>query len=278
MGHQIRAMINFIIHILKRFAWFKRLNAKVTYELLAKKIPATDWHFMNYGYEPNSTEPPLQLPDDPKIQRYPLQMYHYLAAKAQLEGKVVLEVGSGRGGGAKHLASFYKPASYTGMDLAQSAVDLANSMHVLPNLKFIQGSAEAIPLADNSIDVVVNVESCHAYGSVTKFLSEVKRVLKPGGYLLMVDFRNQANVENMETLKAQLQDTGMDIVSEENIGENVIRSIEAEDASKKERIRMLVPEKWQKLFSEFAGVVGSKFYNTLKDGNRKYYRFVLRKA
>ncbi len=31
-------MIKFIIYLLKRFAWFKRLNAKVTYELLAKKF------------------------------------------------------------------------------------------------------------------------------------------------------------------------------------------------------------------------------------------------
>lgn len=270
-------MIKFIIHAFKRFAWFKRLNAKITYELLAKKIPATDWHFMNYGYVPNATEPELALVEDSTSQRYPLQMYHYLGAKAVLEGKQVLEVGSGRGGGAKHLATYYKPASYVGMDLAQSAVDLANKMHIAPNLKFVQGSAESIPLADASIDVVVNVESCHAYGSVPKFLSEVKRVLKPGGYLLMVDFRNQANVENMETLIAQLQSTGMKIVEQENIAPNVVKSIEAEDVSKRARIEKLVPQKWQKLFSEFAGVVGSSFYNTLKDDSRKYYRFVVQK-
>ena len=164
------------------------------------------------------------------------------------------------------------------MDLAKSAVDLANKIHVLPNLKFIQGSAESIPLKDNTIDVLVNVESCHAYGSVPKFLSEAKRVLKPGGYLLMVDFRNQENVEKMETLISQLQATGMEFIEQENIGHNVIQSIEAEDASKVARIQKLIPKKWQKLFCEFAGVVGSSFYNTLKDGSRKYYRFVLRKS
>lgn len=271
-------MIKMIIHALKRFAWFKRFNAKVTYELLAKNIPVADWHFMNYGYVPNSNEKPLELPNDPKIQKYPLQMYHYLAQKTTIEGMHVLEVGSGRGGGARHIAGTLKPASYTGMDIAQSAVDLANKIHPLPNLKFIQGSAEAIPLTDNSVDVVINVESCHAYGSVDKFLSEVKRVLKPGGYLLLVDFRNEKNVENMNTLKTQLRNTGMEMVEEENITNNVIRSIEAEDESKKERIRTLIPQKWQKLFSEFAGVVGSRFYETLKNGSRLYYRFELRKT
>jgi ubiquinone/menaquinone biosynthesis C-methylase UbiE len=267
-------MIKLIIRAFKHFAWFKRLNAKVTYELLAKRISAEDWQFMNYGYMPDGDEPPVFLPDDPKIQKYPMQMYHYLAARADLKGKHVLEVGSGRGGGAKYVAGTFQPTSYIGMDIAQSAVDLSNKIHVLPNLRFIQGSAESIPLSDNSIDVVLNVESCHAYGSVDKFLSEVKRVLKPGGYLLLVDFRD---VKNMDLLRSQLRNTGMEWVEEKDIAPNVVRAMEAEDDVKKERIKTLFPEKWQKLFGEFAGVVGSRIHLNLKSGARLYYRFVLRK-
>lgn len=269
-------MINFIIGAFKKFPWFRRLNAKITYELLAKHIPATDWFFMNYGYVPNENEKPVVL-TEPTLQKHSLQMYHYLAGKTEIAGKDVLEVGSGRGGGARHIATAFKPASYTGLDLAQSAVDLANKIHVFPNLKFIQGSAESIPLPDNSMDVVVNVESSHAYGSVVQFLKEVRRVLKPGGYLLLVDFRNEKNVETMATLKSQLLDTGMKMLEEENITANVIRSIEEEDQAKRERIQRLVPARWHKLFNEFAGVAGSKFHETLKDGTRFYYRFVLQK-
>ena len=268
------SMIRSLIFVFKRYAWFKRLNAKVTYEILAKKIPADNWHFMNYGYVPNPEEPPLRL-DRISEEQYALQMYHYLATKTDTEGKHLLEVGSGRGGGARHIAEMLKPASYTGMDLAHSAVELANKMHDLPNLKFIQGSAERIPLADNSIDVVINVESCHAYGSVCKFLSEVKRVLRPGGYFLMVDFRSS---KNMVILKDQLKNTGMETIAEENISANVIRSIEDSNEVKTKRIKTLIPERWQKLFSEFAGVEGSKFHLTLKDRSRLYYRFVLRKC
>jgi ubiquinone/menaquinone biosynthesis C-methylase UbiE len=268
-------MIKFIIQIFKRFAWFKRFNAKITYELLAKHIPAQDWHFMNYGYTPNSNEPTLTLPNDPKIQKYSLQMYHYLASKADLKGKHVLEVGSGRGGGAKHIASHFKPTSYTGLDIASSAVELANKIHQVPGLTFVEGSAEKIPLADNSIDVVLNVESSHGYGNVDMFLKEVKRVLKPGGKLLMVDFRNSR--ENMEIFLNQISTSGLTKISQEDITPNVVQSIEAEDESKKERIKKLIPARWQKLFNEFAGVVGSRFYETLKNGTRPYYRFVLEK-
>ncbi len=267
-------MLRRIMSVLKRFAWFKRFNAKITYELLAKKVPATDWHFMNYGYVPNESEKSNSLPDNSSNQQFPLQMYHYLAAKIPMEGMQVLEVGSGRGGGAKHIASFFKPAYYTAMDLAQSAVDLASRIHILPNLKFIQGNAEEIPITSNTMDVVVNVESCHAYGSVEKFLSQVKRVLKPGGHLLLVDFRSDNTIDKF---KEQLRNSGLELLEEEDISKNVITSIELEDESKTKRIKALIPPKWQKLFSEFAGVVGSRFYLTLKDGSRSYYRFVLRK-
>ncbi len=268
-------MIKFIIKLFKRFAWFKRLNAKVTYELLAKKIPAEEWQFMNYGYVPNANEDPFDIPLPPEVQRYSLQMYHYLALKSDVEGKLVLEVGSGRGGGAKHVAGTLHPKSYVGLDLAQSAVDLANKIHNLPNLQFIQGSAESIPLNDDTIDVLLNVESCHAYGSVDKFLSEVKRVLKPGGYLLLVDFRS---VENMDLLKRQLVNSGLELLEEEDISQNVVNAMEAEDDVKKARIKRLVPERWQKLFAEFAGVVGSRLHTNLINGDRLYYRFVLKKT
>ena len=268
--------INKIIYLFKGFAWFKRLNAKVTYELLAKHIPAEDWQFMNYGYVPNQQEKPLILTDYPTLQQYPLQMYHYLASKAQLEGKRVLEVGSGRGGGAAYLAKCFNPSFYTGMDIASSAVSLANRLHQFTNLNFVQGSAESIPFPDHSMDIVMNVESSHAYGSVPKFLSEVKRVLKPGGYLLMVDFRNSQ--ENMNIFKSQLKSSGMEILEEEDINPNVLLAIETEDEAKKARIAKLIAPKYQKLFCDFAGVVGSPFYNTLKNGTRRYERFVLRKT
>ncbi len=267
-------MIKLIIRAFKRFAWFKRLNAKVTYELLAKRIADEDWQFMNYGYVPNDDEPPVTLSDDPRIQKYPMQMYHYLAAKTPIKGKHVLEVGSGRGGGAHYVAGSFQPASYVGMDIAQSAVDLSNRIHVLPNLRFLRGSAEDIPLADNSIDVVLNVESCHAYGSVDKFLSEVKRVLKGGGYLLLVDFRDE---KNMNLLRRQLQHSGLELLQEEDIAPNVVKAMEAEDDVKRERIKTLFPPKWQKIFGEFAGVVGSRIHQNLKSGARQYHRFVLKK-
>ncbi len=268
-------MINATIRLLKDYPWFKRLNAKVTYGALAKYVSSPEWHFMNYGYVPDNDEAPCAIcPTTP--QRNSMSMYHYLASKTDVSGRDLLEVGSGRGGGARYIVQTLKPSSYTGVDIAASAVALANKLHPIPNLKFVEGSAEAIPLADNSVDVVLNVESCHGYGCIPTFLSEVKRVLRPGGHLLLVDFRNSS--ENMRIFQDQLNASGLEIVEEEDISENVIKAIEADDAVKTDMIQRLVPSRWRKLFGQFAGTVGSPFHQTLLAGTRRYYRFVLRKT
>jgi ubiquinone/menaquinone biosynthesis C-methylase UbiE len=268
------SLINKLIFLFKRFSWFKRLNAKITYEVLAKYISADSWQFMNYGYKPTAAEV-AHLPacSDIVNQQLSANMYHYLAAKIEMKDKSVLEVGSGRGGGARYIVEYFKPLKYIGLDIAQNAVDLANRLHALPGLKFIQGSGENIPLNDGAVDVVVNVESSHGYGDVEKFLREVYRVLKPGGHLLLVDFRN--SVDNMALFKQQLMGSGLHCICEENISAKVVEAIEADNDVKCKQIEAWIPKRFQKIFSEFAGVVGSKFYNTLKNGERPYYRFVL---
>ena len=82
----------------------------------------------------------------------------------------------------------------------------------------------------------------------------------------------------MDLLKKQLTNSGLELLEEENISSNVVNAMESEDDVKQARIKKLVPEKWQKLFAEFAGVVGSRLHTNLINGNRLYYRFVLKKA
>lgn len=260
--------------LLKNFAWFRRLAWKPIYNYMARTFPIPEWRFMNYGYMPDPEEEQIFLEQSESLERYPLQLYHYLANKIEIEDKHILEVGSGRGGGAKHIAENLHPALYTGMDIAQEAVNFANANNTLAHLKFIQGSAESIPLKDNSIDVVLNVESCHAYGSVEKFLSEVNRVLKPGGYLLLTDVRD---AKKMYRLQMQLMNSGLRLRNVEDITHNVVQAIEADNTSKWNRIRHQIPAEKQKLFAEFAGVVGSKIHLGLKNRKRIYYRFVLQK-
>jgi hypothetical protein len=81
----------------------------------------------------------------------------------------------------------------------------------------------------------------------------------------------------MDLLRQQLQRSGMEVLEEKDIAPNVVKAMEAEDVAKKERIRALFPAKWQNLFGEFAGVVGSRIHMNLKSGARLYHRFIVRK-
>jgi ubiquinone/menaquinone biosynthesis C-methylase UbiE len=259
---------------LTEYPAFRRIIWKPVYETMAKNFKDSDWHFMNYGYVPFAWEKALTLREEDEINRYPLQLYHYLASLIDVSGTEMLEVGSGRGGGASYINKYLKPKQITGLDIAYNAVKLANENHATRGLKFVQGSAENLPFSDESFDVVINVESCHAYGSVPAFLKEVKRVLRPGGYLLCTDMRSP---NGMRTLKNNLLATGMCLSKEEVITENVINAIEYEENIKQKRISDNIPKWFTKAFKEFAGVRGSQIYQDLKNSSLVYHRFVLQK-
>lgn len=230
---------------------------------------------MNYGYAPSADEPLLQLNAEDEINRYPIQLYHYLATKVTIEKLDVLEVGSGRGGGAAYLNKYLKPKKMIGLDIAVHAVRLATEYFGSAGIEFVQGSAEQLPFADKSFDVVVNVESSHTYGSVPRFLSEVKRVLRGGGYLLCADIRTAAGIV---LFRSQMHACSLTVISEENISDHVRRAIELEEPIKQQRIREHIPQKLQEVFKQFAGVKGSQAHVQLASGQLVYYRFVLQKS
>ncbi|WP_165958232.1 class I SAM-dependent methyltransferase [Segetibacter sp. 3557_3] len=253
---------------------FRRLVWKPVYELLAKYFRSKEWSLMNYGYAPSPGEPLLTLHPQDKVNRYPIQLYYYLAVKVRLGGCDVLEVGSGRGGGAACLKTYLDPKSITGLDIAGNAVELANEYFGSAGISFVRGSAEQLPFADESFDVVINIESSHTYGSVPQFLSEVKRVLRPGGYLLCADIRTKSD---MVLFTQQLKTCGLRMELQEDISDNVRRAIELEEPIKQQRITEHIPKSLQPIFKQFAGVKGSKAHLQLASGELRYFRFVLQK-
>jgi len=253
---------------------FRRIIWKPVYETIAQKFKVADWQFMNYGYTPNEAESALMLQPEDEINRYSIQLYHYLASFTEVRGKEILEVGSGRGGGANYVNKYLKPGKIIGLDIAHNAVKLANEKHAAASLTFVQGNAEKLPFDHESFDVVINVESCHAYGSVPAFLKEVRRILRPGGYFLCTDIRSP---KGMQLLKNNLAATGMQIKLDEEITGNVVNAIELEEETKQQRISYHIPKWIAKPFKEFAGVKGSRIHEDLKNGALVYHRFVLQK-
>lgn len=254
----------------RRFLW------RWWYEKWARKVGSGDWTFMNYGLdlEPGDVPPELKPEDEPD--RFCAQLYHRTALPGDLKGREVLEVGSGRGGGASFLTRYHEPGRMTGVDFSAQAVTLSNARHQgIPGLGFQVGDAEHLPFPDQSFDVVINVESSHCYGSMPAFVREAARVLRPGGWFLIADLREAADMADMETaLSSELL---LEIVEREDITAAVVRALERDHGRKQAQIDVLIPSGQRALFSEFAGLEGSKIHRGLTDGTLLYRRFALRR-
>ena len=254
---------------------FRRLMMRTWYESLVKLDRDKDITFMNYGYsdlEANGDAPSLN--ESEQLNRYSIQLYHHVAAAVDLRDKDVVEIGSGRGGGAAYISSNLKPKTMLGIDISRNAVDFCNNYYSNGDLSFSHGDAEKIPLADATVDAVVNLESSHCYGSMMQFLSEVRRILRPGGYFLFSDHRDQ---HRTQALREQLKDAGLEVERETDITTNVVRALELDNDRKQQMIKRKCPKMLRKEAGEFAALKGTRTFASFKSGESRYLSFVLRK-
>ena len=239
------------------------------YQRISKAHNKVEFRFMNYGYI-DSEIPELDSSDE--AYRLFIQLYHMNIRDVSLENKEVLEVGSGRGGGASWVAKTMKPSSLIGLDFSREAVSLCNKWYEQENLDFREGNAQDLPFQKNSFDVVYNVESSHCYGDMSKFVSEVFRVLKNGGSFCWTDFRDEESMKKTEKI---FINSGFSIVSKKEITQEVIQALDMINDTKKERISKLVPRIIRRSFETFAGVQGTPVYESFKSGKLRYYRYQL---
>ena len=110
--------------------------------------------------------------------------YHrYLFALQFCRGKSVLDIACGEGYGSALIGRV--AAQVTGVDIASDAVRHAAESYGTDNVSFALGECADIPVADGSVDVVVSFETLEHVAEQSKFLREIKRVLRPEGILVL---------------------------------------------------------------------------------------------
>lgn len=113
-----------------------------------------------------------------------LEHFHrYLFAINLCFGKRVLDIASGEGYGSALLAR--GASSVIGVDISTDAISHAKAKYHNENLDYRLGSCSAIPLEDASVDVVVSYETIEHHYQHNEMMSEIKRVLVPGGLLII---------------------------------------------------------------------------------------------
>ncbi|MGY4103307.1 class I SAM-dependent methyltransferase [Nocardia sp. R16R-3T] len=140
------------------------------------------------GITPESAVQPLPLTGERTVPGITEENYwfrrHEIVYARLLErcaGKTVLEAGSGEGYGANMIADV--AIEVIGLDYDANAVEHVRTRY--PRVEIIQGNLAALPLADDSVDVVVNFQVIEHLWDQSQFIRECLRVLRPGGELLI---------------------------------------------------------------------------------------------
>ncbi|KAK3864585.1 hypothetical protein Pcinc_029745 [Petrolisthes cinctipes] len=91
------------------------------------------------------------------------------------------DIGCGSGQNTSFFSDYFREVVGVDVSPQQLAIARTATQH-LTNVTFKEGSAEQLPFADHSVDLLTCCASVHWF-DCTKFFPEVERVLKPGGVL-----------------------------------------------------------------------------------------------
>ncbi len=172
------------------------------------------------------------------------RMTHAIVDPARLgPSDRVVDAGCGVGGAAMDIAE-WSGCEVVGLTISPVQVDIARRRAVATGVRFEQADCSVhLPLSDGWADAVVNIESACHYADRRRFLDECRRVLRPGGRLVMSDWlavdgisdadRSRwiapvceawrlADLETLASYRTLLAQVGFQVVEAQDFGEAVL--------------------------------------------------------
>ena len=120
--------------------------------------------------------------DDVAVEQIDRMCQRYYWAGNHCHGKDVLEVACGTGQGAGYLAGLAR--SYRAGDYSEKILGIARA-HYGDRIEFQQLDAQQLPFENGSFDIVILFEAIYYLPSAERFVAECRRVLRPGGKVLI---------------------------------------------------------------------------------------------
>ena len=106
-------------------------------------------------------------------------------------GGHILDIGCGQGTAAPLLDGHFRPGRITGIDIDSELITdgraLSADWPLSAELVLTEGCATALPLEDASVDLVLCHQLLHHMVAQRRALAEMRRVLRPGGLLLVAE-------------------------------------------------------------------------------------------
>ena len=237
-----------------------------------------DWQMMNCGYlAPEPAPPEPALPAEWQAEHLSFALYAHLVRETPLTGRDVLELGAGRGGGARYVHRLDAPRRIVAADYAAQTTRWCRRNFALPGLEFVTADACALPFSSAAFDVLVGVEVTHCLPDKARFFAEAARVLRPGGRLLIADFfyRRPDAMHALGKFQAALSSAPFTLEIDEDLTPGVMAAMEADSVRRSEDITRSVPRPFQGVARGFASTTESGTYRGLAAGRAVYRRYVL---
>jgi ubiquinone/menaquinone biosynthesis C-methylase UbiE len=127
---------------------------------------------------------------DQRWKRYVTNTLEFLKAWVQLSPtERVLDIACGTGEFERMILAEHPTQPMIGVDISEQMLAIAQQKtRIFPNVSFQVANAAALPFADRSFDVVVSANAFHYFEQPEAVLQEMKRVLKPSGKLVILDW------------------------------------------------------------------------------------------
>jgi SAM-dependent methyltransferase len=236
------------------------------YDLLSRRLEnvglADVSFFLNYGYVPtDSNNESSFIIREGTFNANSVRLVLEVVGSLDLNDCTIVEIGCGRGGNSALVAEKFS-AQVIGIDMSPEAIAFCRRRHVSPSTDFRVGNALDIPLDDGSCDAIINVESSHSYGNLPKFLSEVRRICRTGGWFLHTDFLSP---EDWDYMRMRLKALDFSTESDRDITANVLASRDQASSNYEQ-----VYGDGNARVANFLALPGSAIYEQLRAGLLEY--------
>ncbi len=194
---------------------------------------STGGNFLNFGYWDESTKNPVDAQSN---------LCNTVGKMAQLDdAKKILDVGSGFSEPALLWKKNYPDLDITCLNINSNQLKSANKIleKIGSKINLLNSTATKIPLANESCDRVIALESAQHFKPIHEFISEARRVLKKNGFVILaipvllkptkmdilkmgiLKFTWSSEHYDFETIKKSINDVGLNIVETQLIGSKV---------------------------------------------------------
>jgi cyclopropane fatty-acyl-phospholipid synthase-like methyltransferase len=194
---------------------------------------STGGNFLNFGYWYESTNNPIDAQSN---------LCNIVGKMAKLEdAKNILDVGSGFSEPAVLWKKNHPDVNITCVNINSNQLKFASDISDKTGYKInlLNSTATKIPLASESYDRIIALESAQHFKPIGEFISEAKRILKKDGIMIIaipvlskptktdflkigiLKFTWSSEHYDLETVKKTISDSGLNIIEIQMIGSKV---------------------------------------------------------